>query len=280
MGKWFVLLIAATCSSASAQEATLHSFSSEVPQSFHQLVPDASADRQPLAEVQASEPERALRQYLQDDADRPWLDDDAAMPSVPTWMRAGRPTSTPFKALTFSTGTDCGGTQYFPRIGISPDAQARRRVYFDLIAQVACEVGVPVRLFDALIAQESRYRPYARSSAGAMGLAQLMPGTAAYLGVSDPWHPEQNLRGGARYLREQLTRFGSWELALAAYNAGPGRIEQYNGIPPFRETRNYVRTIMASLDGGAPAPVPNSNKNPFRSVSISPFKLASNVPEY
>ncbi|WP_197426332.1 lytic transglycosylase domain-containing protein [Erythrobacter sp. CCH5-A1] len=152
-------------------------------------------------------------------------------------------------------------------------------MYFDLIVQVACEVGVPVRLFDALIAQESRYRPYARSSAGAMGLSQLMPGTAAYLRVADPWHPEQNLRGGARYLKEQLDRFGSWELALAAYNAGPGRVVQYDGIPPFRETRDYVRTILASIDGGGGRPSFDRRGRPFRAVAISPFKLASHVPE-
>ncbi len=134
-----------------------------------------------------------------------------------------------------------------PPLGIGPDAQIRRGVHFDLIATAACEAGVPVRLFDALIAQESRYQPFARSSAGAMGLAQLMPETARHLGVSDPWDPLQNLRAGARYLRAQIDRFGSWELALAAYNAGPARVARYGGIPPFRETRAYVRTIMSNV---------------------------------
>ena len=146
----------------------------------------------------------------------------------------------------------------------------------------ACEAGIPFRLFDALVAQESRYRPYARSSAGAMGLTQLMPGTAHYVGVRDPWNVQGNLRGGARYLREQLDRFGSWELALAAYNAGPGNVQKFGGLPPFSETRTYVRTIMATLDGSGtrPAQTVRLAANPFRRVQLASFSTASQIPEY
>lgn len=122
--------------------------------------------------------------------------------------------------------------------------------YRALASQIAAEEGVPADLFLKLVNQESRFRPDALSPKGAMGLAQLMPGTAQELGV-DPSDPVQNLRGGARYLRQQLNTFGDPALALAAYNAGPGAVRKYGGIPPFRETQNYVSTI---LGGGAPAP--------------------------
>jgi soluble lytic murein transglycosylase-like protein len=102
-------------------------------------------------------------------------------------------------------------------------------------------------LLEALVWQESRWRENARSPVGAQGLAQLMPGTARYLGV-DPSDPFANLEGGARYLREQLDRFdGDLEKALAAYNAGPGRVERAGGIPNIRETKQYVAAIMGRL---------------------------------
>lgn len=152
-------------------------------------------------------------------------------------------------------------------------------MYFVLIVEAASNAGVPVALFDALLAQESRYCLFARSPAGAMGLAQLMPGTARYLGVRKPWDADENLRGGARYLREQRDRFGSWDLAFAAYNAGPGRIARYRGIPPFRETRDYVRTIMGTL-GSSSSAVPTAQRfRPFRRVLTASFERPSQVPE-
>lgn len=103
--------------------------------------------------------------------------------------------------------------------------------------------GIDARLFAALVWSESNFRPGAVSHAGAVGLAQLMPGTAAGLNV-DPWDPFANLQGGARYLRGQLERFGSADLALAAYNAGPGAVEQYGTIPPYAETQVYVLRVL------------------------------------
>lgn len=103
--------------------------------------------------------------------------------------------------------------------------------------------GIPEDLFLRLVRQESGFNPNARSHKGALGLAQLMPATARSLGVN-PRDPIQNLEGGARYLAMQYRKFGSWRLALAAYNAGPGAVERYNGVPPYRETRNYVRAIL------------------------------------
>ncbi|PWE53692.1 lytic transglycosylase [Metarhizobium album] len=112
-----------------------------------------------------------------------------------------------------------------------------------LVRRIAREEGVDENQFLALVYQESRFNPCAKSGAGATGLAQLMPGTAAQLGV-DENNIEQNLRGGARYYRQQLIRFdGNVSLALAAYNSGPGNVSKYGGIPPFKETQGYVAAI-------------------------------------
>jgi soluble lytic murein transglycosylase-like protein len=105
--------------------------------------------------------------------------------------------------------------------------------------------GVPEDLFLRLVQQESGFNHGARSNKGAIGLAQLMPGTAAKLRV-DPLDAAQNLEGGARYLMMQYSRFGDWRLALAAYNAGPEAVQKYSGVPPYAETMNYVRAILGS----------------------------------
>lgn len=99
------------------------------------------------------------------------------------------------------------------------------------------------RLFSALIEQESFFEPTAVSSVGAIGLGQLMPETAADLGITDPLDPLQNLTGSARYLTAHLDRFGSVELALAAYNAGPGKVRSFGGVPPFTETYEFIQRI-------------------------------------
>ncbi|WP_421405571.1 lytic transglycosylase domain-containing protein [Agrobacterium fabrum] len=112
-----------------------------------------------------------------------------------------------------------------------------------LVRRVAREEGVNENEFLALVYQESRFNPCAKSGAGATGLAQLMPGTAAGLGVNEN-NIEENLRGGARYYKQQLRRYnGNVALALAAYNSGPGNVNKYGGIPPFKETQGYVRSI-------------------------------------
>ncbi|MCV2449074.1 MULTISPECIES: lytic transglycosylase domain-containing protein [Paracoccus] len=121
----------------------------------------------------------------------------------------------------------------------------RRSQYLPHARAMARKHGVPEDLFLRLVQQESGWNPSARSHKGARGLAQLMPGTAAKLGV-DPGDPIQNLEGGARYLRMMYNTFGSWRLALAAYNAGPAAVAKYGGVPPYRETKNYVRIIHGS----------------------------------
>ncbi len=122
------------------------------------------------------------------------------------------------------------------------------------VAGAGLDAAEFVRLFVALIDQESRFNPAAVSPTGARGLGQLMPETAALLGV-DAGEPMANLHGAARYLTAQLAEFGRVDLALAAYNAGPERVTQFHGIPPFRETRDYVAkiTAAAALASGAPA---------------------------
>ena len=137
-----------------------------------------------------------------------------------------------------------------------PAASRGVTAYDDLIRQYAGQHGVSADLVRAVIQAESGFNPRALSPKGAMGLMQLMPATARDLGVSDPFHPGENIRGGVRYLARLLERFKQdVELALAAYNAGPARVDQYDGVPPFRETRDYVRKITGATKAAAP-PIP------------------------
>ncbi|MDQ2858183.1 MAG: lytic transglycosylase domain-containing protein [Candidatus Eremiobacteraeota bacterium] len=116
-----------------------------------------------------------------------------------------------------------------------------------LVRRTAASEGVDAALLTAVVRAESGFDPRATSSAGAAGLMQLMPATAQALGVADPYDPAQNVRGGAAYLRELIDRFhGDTRLAVAAYNAGPGAVERYGGVPPFAETRAYVERVLAA----------------------------------
>lgn len=118
-----------------------------------------------------------------------------------------------------------------------------RGLYLEAARNAARKHGVPEDMFLRLVQQESGWNPGAVSNKGATGLAQLMPGTAARLGV-DASDPHDNLNGGARYLRMMYDRFGDWKLALAAYNAGPEAVSKYGGVPPYNETKGYVLAIL------------------------------------
>lgn len=153
---------------------------------------------------------------------------DAKMPE--------KPKDTPFADKIFSSNLASNHTS-----GSSGNADIDA-----LIEQYSAKNGLDSAFVKAVIKQESGFQPKVTSHCGAMGLMQLMPATASSLGVKDAYDPEQNIAGGTKYLKGLLDRFGGDKsLALAAYNAGPNAVAKYNGIPPYKETQNYVKNIMS-----------------------------------
>lgn len=152
-------------------------------------------------------------------------------------------------SLPLMTSEETKAPTYKASAPLQPTYKASAPLHKDTIHQwidkAAAKYDVDPKLIYAVIRHESNFNPQAKSRVGAMGLMQLMPSTARMLGVQDAFDPQQNIEGGTKYLRQLLDRYdGNMALALAAYNAGPGNVDKHGGIPPFRETINYVKKVM------------------------------------
>jgi soluble lytic murein transglycosylase-like protein len=164
-----------------------------------------------------------------------------AAPSLTSSFRSYAPGNLPVASAGIP-GRHCGGQTY---------AQLERKLdpHLGSLRLFAQQYGVEENLVRAVMKQESCFNSRALSNAGAVGLMQLMPGTADQMGIGNAWDPHQNIQGGIKYLGQMLREFnGDKQLALAAYNAGPGAVRKYNGIPPYRETQTYVSRIMAEYN--------------------------------
>lgn len=175
--------------------------------------------------------------------------DSVGFPNIETGKRKNKNQYKPYRELLKTVKNAKGKTSVVPNLrcyGYSVAATARRAArYAQTIEAYANQYKISAELVKAVITRESCFREHAQSHVGAYGLMQLMPETAKWLGVSDIGNPNENLRAGIRYLAQLKRRFGTVELALAAYNAGPGNVERYNGIPPFKETQSYVKTVLS-----------------------------------
>jgi len=186
------------------------------------------------------------------------LIEQARATSLPGAASAGVPASAAVPATAAGETAPAGGfasalqsaSQAYSPVAYSPNAPAgaegsRGGEYEAQIQAAAQRHGLDPALLHGLIQQESGFDPNAQSSAGASGLTQLMPGTAASLGVANPLDPSEAIEGGARYLSELMGQFGgNVSDALAAYNAGPGAVQQYGGVPPYAETQSYVSKVL------------------------------------
>lgn len=150
----------------------------------------------------------------------------------------------PSASLAGDPSGSCGAAELVEHHDLAPATRALRRYYWPVVRAAECREGLPTGLLDSLVIAESRYRSGAISRAGAAGLAQLMPSTAAGLGVRDRFDPVASLFGGARYLRSMIDQFRSLPLGVAAYNAGPGSVRRVRGIPLNGETPEYVRRVL------------------------------------
>lgn len=150
-----------------------------------------------------------------------------------------------FGTLLKNRGITSVDAQIYTNPNVNITKHTTKDQIISMIETTSEKYGVDSKLIKALVQQESGYNPNAKSKAGALGLMQLMPATAEGLGVKDPMDPQQNIEGGVKYVKSMLDRFnGNIILALAAYNAGPNAVKKYDGVPPYKETQNYVRNIL------------------------------------
>lgn len=154
-------------------------------------------------------------------------------------------TTTPTSSDTNNNITNVSTNSSSNSIIPSVEHLSSKSQYDSIISEMSEKYNVPFNLVKLVINAESTFNPNATSHSGAMGLMQLMPATAKWLGVNNAYDPKQNIEGGTKYLGQMLKRYdGDVKLALAAYNAGPGNVDKYKGIPPFKETQNYVKKIL------------------------------------
>lgn len=164
------------------------------------------------------------------------------------------------------------GQDFRPAMGVPGDLSFKAAV-----DRIAVEQSLPPELIHSVIQVESNYNPYAVSPKGALGLMQLIPATARRFGVSDAFDPVENIRGGAAYLKYLLDLYGgNYTLALAAYNAGEGAVARYGDVPPFQETRNYVKLVANRLAGQAPPPA----AQPIPAPEVKPVETAPAGPSH
>lgn len=150
-----------------------------------------------------------------------------------------------FGTLLKNRGITSVDAQLYTNPNVDITKHTTRDQIMSMIEETSAKYGVDSKLVKALVKQESGFNPNAKSKVGALGLMQLMPSTAKGLGVKDPMNPQQNIEGGVKYLKSMLDRFhGNTILALAAYNAGPNAVSKYDGVPPYKETQNYVKSIL------------------------------------
>lgn len=150
-----------------------------------------------------------------------------------------------FGSLLKNRGITSVDAQLYTNPNVNISKRPTRDQIMSMIEDTSAKYGVDSKLVKALVQQESGFNPNAKSKVGALGLMQLMPSTAKGLGVKDAMDPQQNIEGGVKYLKSMLDRFhGNTILALAAYNAGPNAVSKYDGVPPYKETQNYVKSIL------------------------------------
>jgi soluble lytic murein transglycosylase len=171
-------------------------------------------------------------------------------------------------------GISSEGGKYTLRYSKKGPSSRKKSRYSLIINKASEKYNLAPSLLNAVIQVESNWNSRAVSKKGAKGLMQLMPTTAKKLNVGNPFNPEENIHGGARYLRSLLDKYNDdISLALAAYNAGPGKIEKFGGIPPIPETRNYVKRVLLLYNGGQHTPI-------YKIKIRNGTTLYTNIPSY